>query len=90
METSHAERWAPQVTPLQAQKTWQARIANAIRRGPRNKATGSDSIFVKALKIDPKQASETIYRFLENYMQLKYKLKDWRTALLVHIYKNGN
>lgn len=89
MEAPTQERWAPPITAFEPNEQWETRIKKAIQRAPRNKATGTDEIFVEALRVDPNGASKAICQFWRICLQMHYVPVDWRTAVLIPIYKKG-
>lgn len=62
----------------------------AVKRVPRNRATGTDEIFVEALGLEPEVAAKIIYTNWKKNRQLKYVPREWATGILVLIYKRGD
>lgn len=82
--------WTPHITEYEVTEEDESDVRKAVRLAPRIKATGIDEIFIEALKIDCQTASKVICALWRKCGQLKYILEDWRTAILVPIYKMRN
>lgn len=90
METPRPIRWAPSIMSLAIDETWRIRVEAAIKKAPRNKASGTDEVFSEALNVDSRTSSEILCALWKKCVQVGHILEDWSTALLVPLFKKGD
>lgn len=90
MATPASMIWAPQIGQFEVPELLENRVKNAIQTAPRNKAVGTDEIFVEALNVSPELAAKIICTLWRKCGQAQYVVKAWTTAILVPIYKKGD
>ena len=79
----------PEIVAFPETRELRSRVAQAIRRAPRRKATGIDELFSEAFKLAPTEFSKVLVSFWVKCSQLQHLLDDWGTAVVVSLYKKG-
>ena len=79
----------PDIVAIPETLELRSRVAQAIRRAPRRKASGIDELFSEAFKLAPTEFSKVIVSFWVKCSQLQHLLDDWSTAVVVPPYKKG-
>lgn len=64
-------------------------MGEVIRAALREKSTGTDEIFVKALKLAPHSIAKSIIGAWNRCSELQYVIEDWMMAKPSPLYKNG-
>ena len=79
----------PPIVPFDMSTHLERKVFGAIMSAKNNKATGTDELFNEAFKITPPHFAKILSLLWVQCSHLRYLLRDWRTALLVPIYKRG-
>lgn len=90
MATLAHQAWLQSIKSFSTTEDFEKAVARAVQIGPKNKATGTDEIFVEALNITSEVTRKILSKLWKKYGFLKQTLKDWATALLTPIYKKGD
>ena len=81
--------YTPPIVPFTMSRELERHIFTAILTANCNRASGTDELFSEAFKISPKSFARIFALLWVKCSQLGYLLHEWRTALLVPIYKRG-
>lgn len=90
MVSQYENGYTPSLKPYSTDSGFAVNVKKAIKIAPTGKATGTDEIFVKAVKLDPDKISQIILAAWKKCSDLRCILKDWKTAILTPIFKKGN
>ena len=87
--TANGKGYTPPIIPLEMTPDFERKVYNAIVKAKRNRASGTDELFSEAFKVAPKTFARIFALLWTKSSQLGYLIHEWRTALLVPIYKRG-
>ena len=87
--TPPGKGYVPPIVPFEISPDLERKVHAAILKAKSNRATGTDELFSEAFKLAPKEFARIFSLFWVQCSKLGYLLQEWRTALLVPIYKRG-
>lgn len=90
MTTAQEKRWAPLPESFKVTKEFESSIERAIDRAKNRKAEGVDGVFVDAFKIARKEVGMILGLLWQKCSDTGYMIRDWRTTMLVPLYKKGD
>ena len=90
IETPPGQGYTPPIVPFDVTPDFERKVFTAINSAKQNRATGTDELFSEAFKLAPLHFAKVFSVLWAKCSHLQYMIRDWRTALLVPIYKHGS
>ena len=87
--TPPGKGYIPPIAPIEYSSGLERKVYSAILSAKRNRATGSDELFNESFKLAPSTFAKVFSLLWVQCSQVRYLIQDWRTTLLVPIYKSG-